>query len=156
MKKSVVLLISLVYIISVVIVGVLGLKMRVYDEVVYVTDIKVSIRDFDKLEGAVYAENVKDPENPDRLLYNYYYYIKYTDKEIKLEIQSNVEPVESTYSHVTYYIGAGQENYVTLETSTDNNIAVVTFYKPRFLIINVQSTDGKKLQKSIAVNVGVI
>lgn len=141
MKKSVVLLISLVYIISVVIVGVLGLKMRVYDEVVYVTDIVLSIKGYEPLQ--------KDFEHEGRLI-NYYYFIEYT-QDMKLEIQGNVEPVEATYSHVTYYIEKGLEDVVALETSTDNNIAVVTFHQPTWLDINVQSTDGKKLQKTMAI-----
>ena len=58
MKKSVVLLISLVYIISIVVVGILGLQMRVYDEVIYVTDINCIIKNHEK----DIKENVKKIE----------------------------------------------------------------------------------------------
>lgn len=141
MKKSVVLLIGLVYIISVVIVGVLGLKMRVYDEVVYVTDIVLSIKGYEPWE--------KDFEYEGNFI-NYYYYFDYTP-EMKIEIQGNVEPVEATSSHIDYRIADDLKNIVTLEKSSDNNIAIVTFHESTTLDITAQSTDGKKLQKTMKI-----
>lgn len=142
MKKSVVLLISLVYIISVVIVGILGLQMRVYDEVIYVTDINCIIKN--------HEDDTIENYLSDGRTYDYACYIPY-DLNLKVEIQSNVIPDNATKSHVDYSIEGPSSENVELTKYDDNNLAILTFLEGgnNFLIVHVKSTDGKKYEKLI-------
>ena len=131
MKKSVVLLIGLVYIISVVVVGVVGIKMRIYNETIYVNDIECSIRGYD--------EPTKDYEYGG-VIYNYYYTIEDCTPNVTFEIQSNVIPSNATNAHVRYYMD--KNDNVTLETNENNNVALVTFKEEDSITIHVSAIDG--------------
>ncbi len=146
MKKSVVLLISLVYIISVVIVGILGLQMRVYDEVIYVTDINCIIKN--------HEDDISEDVQVGDITYDYYCYIPY-EVNLQLEIQSNVIPDNATKSHVDYSIEGSSSENVELTKYDDNNLAILTFLEggAGALTIYVKSTDGKQCEKMILLYV---
>ena len=146
MKKSVVLLISLVYIISIVVVGILGLQMRVYDEVIYVTDINCIIKNHEKdIKENVQYENVN---------YDYYCYIPF-EENLQLEIQSNVIPDNATNGHVDYSIEGSSSENVQLTKYEDHNLAILTFLEggDGALTVHVKSTDGKQCEKMILLYV---
>lgn len=131
MKKSVVLLIGLVYIISVVVVGVVGIKLHIYDETIYVMDIECSIRGME----------------PKQVDFNYqgwhydYYYVAYDcEPNVMFEVHSNVIPSNATNDHVRYYINENEN--VTLKTNEDSNIAFLTFKEEGSIDIHVSPTDG--------------
>ncbi len=138
LKKSVVLLVGLVYIISVVIVGVMGIKMRIFDEVKYVEDIVCTIT---SIKDAVF-------ETEDIGNYDYFYYLPYSE-EIKIGIQSQVMPVDATNTRVRYYVAEDTPETISLTTSNDDNSLIVQFNEKYSLDIYVQSTDGKNLEKKI-------
>lgn len=131
MKKSVVLLIGLVYIISVVVVGVIGIKMHIYNETIYVTDIECSIRGLEPTSG---KGNYSGTD------YDYYYFIDNCEPNVTFEVHSDAKPSNATNGHVRYYIN--ENNNVSLQTSEENNIAFLTFKDDAFIFVRISPTDG--------------
>lgn len=150
MKKSVILIITMIYIVSVVIVGFIGLKMRVYDEIIYVTDIVCTVTGF---EPTNISEDLMKEYGC-----NLYYYIPVTENDITIEVRSRVVPDNATSSSVRYSIDNNDKDYVSLTYS--DNIASITFKDEDFIggayNIKVRSTDGKNVAKVIRFRVRYI
>ena len=68
MKKSVILLIAVIYILAIVIVGFLGLRMKVYNPIVYVEKITCISKDF--------KEYTDEQKENNESLKEYYGYIE--------------------------------------------------------------------------------
>lgn len=137
MKKSVVLIIGLIYIVSVVIVGFIGLQMRVYNPTIYVTDIVCTVTNFTPTElGEDYMKKNG---------WDYYYVLPVTGDDITIEVRCRVIPEDATESLVDFFIDAKDKDYVTLTYS--NNIASITFKEDSAYRIKVKSTDGTNVEK---------
>ena len=150
MKKSVILIIGIIYIVSVVIVGFIGLQMRVYNPNIYVTDIICTVTNFEP--------KIVDDKYMQEWGCQYYYVINVPDTadDITIEIKCRVIPEDATNALVDFYIDQKDANYVSINDSS-NNIASITFKDDDFMggsyNIKVKSTDGTNVEKVIRFRV---
>lgn len=151
MKKSVILIIGLIYIVSVVIVGFIGLQMRVYDPQIYVEDIQCSVTN---LEPTDIGEEYMKEYGCD-----YYYVIPPITKDTTIEVKCRVIPENATNTAVDFFLDSKDSEYMTISAS--NNIALVTFIYSLeddggSYSLKVKSTDGTNLQKVLRFRVRLI
>lgn len=136
MKKSTILLLVVVYILSFLVIGLLGHSIRNYDPVIEPTAVKVV--DVDKKMEKVDASG-----------YDYYFiYRNYTQKEfdnkVGIRIQAVVEPANSSYQEVDFFKDEHATSF-TLDTHKKNpdtvefNFAVVTLTAMPSTIVRVNN-----------------
>ncbi len=144
MKKSVILIIGLIYIISVVIVGFIGLQMRVYNPIIYVEDIIVSVTN--------YNETPLSQETKDDLGCDYYWKISLNDT---IEVTASVIPENATNDSVDFYKGEEKKDRDSVSLSYRDNIAQITFNTEDIYYITVKSSDGS-VRKTIVFAVEIM
>ena len=128
MKKSVVILIALIFIASVVSVSFFGLQFKTFEEIVYVESIELL------------DENLKVDENGDK------YVVIRTDEngERKYQIKCRVHPDYATDDSVRFAYDE-QTTYVTVDET-----GVVTFAKKGVVTVQIIANDGSA-QTSIKI-----
>ena len=139
MKKSVILTIVVVYVLAIVAVGLLGIKLAVYDEIIYVD----SIRLVDSEEGAYKVRRDYDMgtgEKGDLIS------IKYKPG-LSFQLYYEVLPQDSTNKNVTFAFdyGEGDKNKDKIEVDASGRVTVKaneTFLLPGYLI----AQDGSKVR----------
>ena len=114
MKKSTILLLVVVYVLSFFIIGLLGNSVRSYDPVYEPEAIElVDVEEKMTLKNDI----TKDGE-----LYNYWYvYRGYTMGSV-VRIKANVKPDNSTYPYVTFVKDAQNTSFVMETHATNENI----------------------------------
>ncbi|MCH5171436.1 MAG: hypothetical protein J1F31_01185 [Erysipelotrichales bacterium] len=137
MKKSVILIIGIIYIVSVVIVGFIGLQMRVYNPTVYVSDIVCTVANFTPVD---IDQSIKDKYG-----WDYYYLLPISGNSITIEVRCRVIPEDATNALVDFYMDASDSNDLTL--TYDNNIASITFKNDGAYKITAKSSDGTNVEK---------
>ena len=128
MKKTTILLLVIVYVLSFLIIGLLGQSVRGYDPVVYPESILVT--DPDGLTTV--KENVKDKDTGE-LLYNYYFRVNTYTPGMSVRIRAQVKPETTSYPYVDFVRDASDLSY-NLDTHATNaeievNYAVITLTK---------------------------
>ena len=139
MKKSVVLIISLIYIIAVVVVSLIGVKIKGVDEKIYVDHITISDPD----NGARMTE--LDPSLVDE---DYYFTTTYQEGLV-VRVKAQVYPENSSWPNVTYFYDT--ENTIFSIEQGESNIANIYFLKRGTAIFTVESTDGNKIQTTVRI-----
>ena len=120
MKKSVVILIALIFIASVVCVSFFGLKFKTFNEIVYVQSIEIL------------DENLKTDDQGEK------YVVIYPDEkgERKYQIKYRVHPDNATDDGVTFAYDQ-QNTAVTVDED-----GVVTFAKKGAVTVQIIAKDG--------------
>jgi DNA polymerase sigma len=137
MKKSVVLMIALIYILSIILVGFLGMKMKVYDQKVYVEEIVCLTEGYQKMENT-----------------NYDGYIGRVYQEgLKIELKCQVKPDDASFRDLDYLYDTTQNLY-TLTKNADGT-ATIAFLDDvqTTAMITVRSTDG--MNKMLVIRIDV-
>ena len=138
MKKSVILIIGIVYIVSIVIVGFFGGKMQVYNPTIYVEDISYTIQG----EGVRRIELT--PEAKLEQGCDDYYIVPFSGDSTTIGIKCEVIPQNATNASVEFYFNAPKN----VECSYENNNASITFREElKMVYVTIQSTDGTNLRK---------
>ena len=131
MKKSVIILLAVIYVLAIVAVGTLGLKGKSYDETVYVEKVTCTNEDI-KVDssGNKYAviHYVADDEDPT----TYYLEWKVTPDNAT---NKNVEFKYDEDSTVAYVLGYG----------------AVVFNKKGVITVQICSTDGKAVCEKVKI-----
>lgn len=148
MKKSVILIIGLIYIVSVVIVGFIGLQMRVYNPHIYVEDIQCSVTNIEPID---IGEDLKKEYGCD-----YYYVISNITEDTTIEVKCRVIPENATNTDVSFFVDSKDSEYMTISQS--NNIALVTFIYSEeddggSYNLTIRSNDGINLKKVLRFRV---
>lgn len=138
MKKSVIMLLSAVYILAIVIVGFLGLKMKVYDPVIYVENIICETDGYHE-----YSEEDKIKKEHDG-----YIQVEYA-KDLVVEIKCKPNPTNATNKTFDYAI-LGNENRYELVIKTDGT-ANIKFKEATAYTVIVTATDNHKATLRIKV-----
>ena len=136
MKKSVILIISVIYILALVFVGT-SLKLAVYNPVVYVTDIEVLNDD--------YVEYTEENQIED---YKGYIKQKWTDG-LKIELKCRAKPYDATNVALNYAYDP-TVTFATFENTSDNSL-VISFTKGGEVPVTVRAADGSGIE--ITVNI---
>lgn len=138
MKKSVILMIAIIYIIAIVLVGFLGLKMKVYNEKKYVESIECISEDY------VVNENKINPDDFDGSIKKTY------RKGLKIELVCRVLPENADNKKLKYIYD--EENAPFIITENEDGTAVVEFIRGGSGKVIVKATDNKGVQLIIQIN----
>ena len=136
MKKSVILIISVIYILALVFVGT-SLKLAVYNPVVYVIDIEVLNDD--------YVEYTEENQIED---YKGYIKQKWTDG-LKIELKCRAKPYDATNVALNYAYDP-TVTFATFENTSDNSL-IISFTKGGEVPVTVRAADGSGIE--ITVNI---
>ena len=112
MKKSVILLLSAVYIFAIVIVGFLGLKMKVYDPIIYVNNIICETEGYKE-----YSEEEKSKKGHDG-----YIQVEYSENLI-VEIKCKPNPDNATNKAFDYSV-LGDSTHYELTVKDDGTASI--------------------------------
>ena len=146
MKKSVILMICVVYIFAIVIVGFLGLAMKVYDENKYVKEIQCINKEYKP------NPNKKENDGAEDGFINISY-----EKGLVFNLNCIVKPDDATQKKLEY-IGEDDSTIYSIEVQSDGTANIV-FKTDGVAIIIVKATDteGKKIKiKITAFDIGGI
>ncbi len=126
MKKSTIIVLVIVYIVSFFLVGLLGQAVRAYDPVVYPESIVLVEPD----GIATVQTDVKDPNNSSKILYDYYFVVNPYQHGMSVTIKATVKPDNTSFPNVSYIKDESNDtfNLVTKasDPSVENNYAVIT------------------------------
>lgn len=134
MKKSVIFAIAVIYIISIVVVGLFGASIRgapptIYCDAIQIVDPTNSILTETKVNGADYGFTIDYQEN------------------LSFSIQAKVKPTNCSFPAVDYFYNTDQNEYIIEQE--DNNVATIKLTDEAeqgcWIEGYAQSTDGKKL-----------
>ena len=147
MKKSVVLVIAVIYLLAVVIVGFVGLRMKIYNPVIYIDRIVC------KSEGYTPCDPGKAED--EQLIeegFDGYIHTKYTDN-LAVLIKCDFEPLEANAHQEKpfEFICAENDAYYTVEEQEDGKTFLIRFKKSGTCNVTVRAQDGKNAQLKIQV-----
>ena len=128
MKKSVVIIIALIYVASIALVSFFGLQFKVFEEVIPVERVEITN------EGQKYSESLGD------------YIVIYTNEkgERRVKIDYHVYPNEATNTAVDFA-------YEEVDYATVDEYGVVTFTAPGVLKVRVIAKDGSNAEDTILI-----
>lgn len=137
MKKPVIILVAIIYVISVVIVGFIGIQTRVFNPVVFVTDIQLNFdENLAKIDST--AEGVD------------YAYKIFASEEVTFSVTANVLPNNATNKQCIFEKRDELTSY-TFETQFNGEFTITSFkcspveYGGVYsLRMKVKPTDGNK------------
>ena len=147
MKKSTILLVVAVYIVSFLIVGFFGIQARGYFKDVYVEDIKLICP-----EQTVKVEDMGVQKDDSTGEEYYFFKTKYQSNEgqgIKVVFKAEVYPLETSFKAINVIYDDGQSAYSA--TIVDDYYIHLQINKKAMCRFSVESTDGKKFQKEVRV-----
>ena len=128
MKKSVVIIIALIYVASIALVSFFGLQFKVFEEVIPVERIEITN------EGQKYSKTLGD------------YIVIYPDEngERRVKIDYRVYPDDATKTAVDFA-------YEEVDFATVDENGIVTFTNPGTLKVRVIATDGSNAEDTIVI-----
>ena len=130
MKKSVIIIIAIIFVVSIALVNFLGVNPKVFNEVVYVSSI------------SFVDENIKTNENGEK-------YIRLSpdeNGERKYQIQYQVNPDNASNTEVRF--GYDSSNGLV---SIDEN-GLVTFARKGTVIVTITPADGSNCSDTLTIN----
>ena len=148
MKKSTILVVALVYIISFIVVGLFGLSMRAVDKIIYVDEIKISCPQMKEqgVEDNTNYDQVISEENP---YFTYRYRVGFKEGGTTVQLKAEVTPSNATYPNIKTSDVSGQ----TIFTVDIENIYYINikFNEPGTAKFFVESTDGSNYRVAIQI-----
>lgn len=129
MKKSIVIVIGIIYVASICLIGFFGMKIKAYNETIYVTNIECINTDM--------QETTDSQNNPIK------YVVLTYEPELAYQIEWKVNPDNVTYRNVEFV-------YNTETTvATVSGFGAVLFLKKGTITIQIVSTDGKNIIETV-------
>lgn len=140
MKKSVILVIAVIYVLAIVVVGFIGIRMKIYNANVYVEKIECVSDNYRKCN-----------ENDDFYQKGYDGYISVIYEEnLKVLIKCNIYPENASEKKLEYIYDKSSTTYTL--TCNDDGTANVEFFKGGSATIIVKSTDNVGTSIKILIN----
>lgn len=135
MKKSVILAISVIYILAIVVVGFIGMKMKAYNPTIYVESI-TCISDG-------YKEYPDDQNNADGYIATVY------SEGLKVLLKCKISPDNATSKKLEYNYDKTSQTFKLVVN--EDGTATIEFLKGGTATITIKATDntGKKLVVNI-------
>ena len=123
MKKSTILILVIVYIVSFFLIGLLGQAVRAYDPVVYPESIELVEPD----HTATVMRDVEDPGKPN---YDYYFIVNPYREGMSITLKATVKPDNTSFPNVNFIRDASNTTFNLLtsmdDSSIETNFVVVT------------------------------
>lgn len=129
MKKSVVILIALIYVASIAVVSFFGLQFKIFDEVVPVSTIEILNKDLKTQEDGTPYAVVRLDEN----------------KRAQFLIEYKVTPENATNTGVTFAYDK------TSTVAAVDERGLVTFTGAGFIKVTIIAADGSNVQAQISI-----
>ena len=153
MKKTSIIAIALIYLVAIILVGFMGVKMKVYDPVIYAEKIVWNSSEFEnnkqfkveKDKAKLEADGIYTDAKLEYVVFEF-------TQPITLNIKCYCEPTNATNTLLDYYFDNTGIEYVSLNIKADNT-ADLTFNKAAAFTLFVKSKDGKEIQYSIRINI---
>ena len=153
MKKTSIIAIALIYLVAIILVGFMGVKMKVYDPVIYAEKIVWNSTEFENnKQFKVEKDKTKLTEEGIDADAKLEYVVFEFAQPITLNIKCYCEPTNATNTVLDYYFDNTGLESVSLNIKTDNT-ADITFNSAAAFTLYVKSTDGKGVQYSIRINI---
>lgn len=147
MKKSVLVLIMIVYIASIVIIGFFGVKVETFNVTIYVQEISLLndniVMDLNNIDKYIMIQYIPNPETVDGLAEGQYS----ADDPFNpnyVQLLWKVLPEETTFRDVTF-------EHADNTKATVNAFGTVIFTGKTTLTIYITSTDGTNVRQKIKV-----
>lgn len=142
MKKAVMILIGIIYVASIILISLFGMKAIIHKENIPVTRIECT----NITEGKV---TVKTLENGKKQIW-----LKY-DKTVgatnTLELKWKVYPEEATNKTITFIYDRNNPNITFLKDSDGNETGYVSFSGKVNVDVSIKSTDGSNISTQIEI-----
>ena len=155
MKKSTILLLAVVYIVSFFVIGLLGHSIRNYNPEIYPESIEI----VDPDNRTTMTRDTKDPDTGE-LLYDYYFVYKNYKEGDSVRIKASIKPDNSTYQNVIFTKDASDTSFKIETHETNENIeqnfALITLTGPLTGVIStpflVSSTNpGTQIKLKVCI-----
>lgn len=151
MKKSTILLLLVVYVVSFFLVGLLGVSIRSNYILNYVNEITVELMEDQPNIRETKHERVDLTENADeehkRYENTYNFFTRYQENLI-IKFRVKVLPVKSTYSNFTFT--TKEDEYIEYEIK-DETLIYITYKARGTTMFTLESQDGNKTQTTVTV-----
>lgn len=151
MKKSTILLLLVVYVVSFFLVGLLGVSIRSNYILNYVNEITVELMEDQPNIRETKHERVDLTENADeehkRYENTYNFFTRYQENLI-VKFRVKVLPVKSTYSNFTFT--TKEDEYIEYEIK-DETLIYITYKARGTTMFTLESQDGNKTQTTVTV-----
>ncbi len=158
MKKSVILIIGVIYLASVLIVGLMGIQMKIYNPVVYIEEIyyspqgkksdKLSNEDFDAYGAVtswqenVYKQQILDENNSVKYEVGDVSILGFFQENKTIELQFTFAPVNATVNKLDYDINPDLFYKINGEIVTDKNQTPKEGDTVEGFVIYTKNSDG--------------
>ena len=151
MKKSVIFIISIMFFLSVYIVTLFGMKIKIDQFAIYMTDLGIQQSSYDKIDSrGVKTKTIQWEDNADHIT------ICWIDckpepsnasfpEAIKFSLSGNVKEIDNEEVLVGYKNGV-EEKIAKVEPN-----GRVTFFNPGSAIVRIYSVDGSGLEDKIQI-----
>ena len=145
MKKSVVLLIVIIYIGSITILSLFGLKMSVYNEFIPV----LSIECLNKSENGIDVNN----DDGNLILKTKFDapYNKTTQSGTMIQIYWRVVPDNASIKNVKFIFDENNSRVEFYQTEDGEYTGLVLFYNKSMIDVKIMSTDGRRVYKQVTL-----
>lgn len=151
MKKSTILVVILVYIVSFLVVGIFGISIRALDKDVYVDSITISVPEQGiKIEDKTDTTQVPTFDNP----YLYKYNTDFKEGGITVQLKATVLPANTTFPNIQIAYNENQEVYSAEIVSV--YYINVHFYSSGTAKLSVKSTDGKDYRVDVQIRAKLV
>ncbi|MBR4745090.1 MAG: hypothetical protein IK070_00050 [Clostridia bacterium] len=139
MRKSVIFIISIIYIASIVVVTFFGMKIRMDQFQVYIS--KIEITSYDQIVSG-----------------NKYLRVEFSEiEETSVFITYKYEPSDATHPDAVEFSLSNVPTYIDEEDGEEKPCAIITsmgellFYKRANVLVTIRTTDGSTLKDSVLV-----
>jgi len=145
MKKSTIICIIVIYIASITILSLFGMKMSVYNEFIPVNAIICLnenengvevINDFDSL---ILKTKFNEPYN------------KTTQTGTMIQLYWRVEPDNASVKNVKFVFDENNNRVEFYQTEDGEYTGLVLFYKKSMIDVKIMSTDGRRVYKEVTL-----
>ena len=145
MKKSVIVLIGVIYVLSIFLVSFLGLKIDVYNQTIYTTGLEIT-NELDDVTCKVSEENKQCvKEDAKGVKYAIVYYDDDLTNPTSFQISWRVHPDDASDKNVKFIYD------VDSGVATVNSFGTVIFKKRGTVTITVSTCDGTNISAKIKV-----
>lgn len=140
MKKSVIITLVGVYIFSIVLVGIMGGKMKTFNELIYVE--KIVCISHDEL-----SEKEKEEFNNE---FDVYIYEAFTEG-VEVEIRCKVDPATATDKTIRFEFENKPNDYEVV-FDQETGIATIKFFQPTSINITALSNDNGRAELKFRID----
>ena len=153
MKKSSIIAVGLIYLVSIILVGFFGVRLKVYNPVVYVEKIVWNYSEFENVKGY----KVEIPTEEDKMQgIDYDAKLRYATfgeiENLLINIKCYVEPHNANNTKLNYYLNISNKFDVSINKKEDNTADII-FNEATSAYLEVKSTDGRDLTYTIKIEV---